>query len=130
MLWRAIIIWLILVVLAVINGITRNALISPRFGEHSGHIISTIILCVAIFVVSIISIRWIAPKAERDALLIGILWVLLTVAFEFIAGHYLFGNSWEKLFADYNILRGRIWVLVLIASLISPLLAAKVKGLS
>jgi hypothetical protein len=127
---RTIYIWLILVALAVINGITRNALISPRFGEHPGHIISTIIFCAIIFIVSLISIRWIEPKSGRDAMLVGILWVCLTVTFEFIAGHYLFGNSWERLFADYNILHGRIWLLVLIASLISPLLATKIRGLS
>ena len=38
--------------------------------------------------------------------MVGIAWVALTVAFEFLAGHYVFGNSWEKLLADYNVLRG------------------------
>jgi hypothetical protein len=129
MLWRAVVIWLILVVLAVINGITRNTLVSPRVGEHAGHIIGTILFCAVIFVVSLLSIQWISPKAGRDALVIGVLWVLMTVAFEFIAGRYLFDQTWEKLFADYNVLRGRIWLLVLVTTFISPLLAAKMKGL-
>jgi len=59
-----------------------------------------------------------------NAIMIGILWILMTVAFEFLAGHYLFGTSWEKIIADYNIARGRIWILVLVATLISPILAA------
>jgi len=42
--------------------------------------------------------------------------VTLTVAFEFLAGHYVFGTPWHQLVADYNIFRGRIWVLVLITS--------------
>jgi len=128
MLFRAIIIWLILVVIAIINGITRNSAISPRLGEQTGHVISTIILCVLIFVLALVSIRWMAPRGESDALLIGLFWVVLTVAFEFLAGHYVFGNSWQKLFADYNIVRGRIWLLVLITSLISPMLAEKLRG--
>jgi hypothetical protein len=69
-----------------------------------------------------------APRGESDALLIGLFWVVLTVAFEFLAGHYVFGNAWQKLFADYNIVRSRIWLLVLITSLISPMLAAKLRG--
>jgi hypothetical protein len=48
---------------------------------------------------------------------------VLTVAFEFLAEHYLFGNSWEKLLADYNIAQGDIWLIVLVMILISPILA-------
>jgi hypothetical protein len=49
--------------------------------------------------------------------------VALTVAFEFFAGHYAFGNSWERLIADYNVFRGRIWILVLLANFFAPLWA-------
>jgi hypothetical protein len=128
MFFRAFIIWLILMFIAVANGITRNAAISPRLGEYAGHVMSTAILCVLIFVLALISIRWMAPRARPDALMIGLFWVGLTVTFEFLAGHYLFGNPWQKLLADYNIVRGRIWVLVLLSSLLSPLLAARVRG--
>ena len=47
---------------------------------------------------------------------------MLTLAFEFLAGHYLFGNSWERLLADYDVARGRIWPLVLIVTFVTPLL--------
>jgi hypothetical protein len=63
-------------------------------------------------------------KAVRDAFLVGLLWVVLTVAFEFLAGHYIFGNSWETLLADYNVFRGRVWLLVLLTNLLAPLLAS------
>lgn len=100
-------------------------MITPKFGEHIGHIISTLILCVIIFAVTRVMIRWIKPNISINAILIGTLWVSLTVAFEFLAGHYLFGTSWEKIIADYNIARGRIWILVLVTTLISPVLAAR-----
>jgi len=54
---------------------------------------------------------------------IGGVWLGLTLAFEFLAGHYLFGNSWHKLLADYDVLAGRIWVFLPIVALISPRLA-------
>jgi len=37
--------------------------------------------------------------------------------------------SWATLFADYNLLRGRIWILVLVATFIAPWLAGRVRGL-
>ena len=33
--------------------------------------------------------------------------------FEFGFGHYVAGHSWSKLFADYSLLTGRVWLLFL-----------------
>jgi len=107
----------------------RNALITPRVGDHAAHVISTFTLCVVLFLVSLATIRWVGPHDPRQAFAIGALWLAMTVAFEFLAGHYLFGNSWAKLFADYNVVRGRIWLLVLITTLLAPWLAARLRGI-
>jgi hypothetical protein len=112
MLSRAVAIWLLLLVVAVFNGALRERLITPRFGEQGSHIVSTAILAAAIFLVAWISVSWIGPKNGLDALVIGIVWVALTV-----------GNSWERLIADYNVFSGRIWILVLAANLLAPLWA-------
>jgi len=128
MLLRAIVIWLLLAVLAVATAGLRTGFITPRIGEGWGHIVGTVILCIVIFFVAWLSIGWIYPAGARDAQHIGILWVLMTLAFEFLAGHYVFGNSWEKLLADYNVVRGRIWVLVLITTYFAPRLALLLRG--
>ena len=120
---RALAIWLLLLILALLNGAIREILLKPRFGEQAGHIVSTASLCAASILLAWFSIAWIGPKNGREALVVGIAWVALTVAFEFLAGHYVFGNSWERLFADYNVFRGRIWILVLVANLFAPLWA-------
>ena len=96
---RALAIWLLLLILAVLNGAIREILLKPRFGEQTGHIVSTAILCAAIILLAWFSIAWIGPKNGREALVVGMAWVTLTVAFEFVAGHYVFGNSWEGLLA-------------------------------
>jgi len=102
-------------------------LITPKIGDLAGHIISTISLCVLIFLVSYFSICWINPTGSLEPLIIGSFWVTLTVAFEFLAGHYVFGNSWQKLFGDYNVMQGRIWIMVLVADFTAPIWAAKVR---
>jgi len=107
----------------------RNAFISPQIGEHGGHIVSTVILCVLIFLVTILLIKWIGPESHNDARAIAILWVSMTIAFEFLAGHYLFGHPWSKLLADYNMAMGRIWALVLIATFVAPIWAVRIKRL-
>jgi hypothetical protein len=47
-------------------------------------------------------------QQPSDAWKIGDLWVALTLGFEFLAGHYVFGNSWRKLLEDCDVLEGRI----------------------
>jgi hypothetical protein len=44
----------------------------------------------------------------------------LTVAVEFLAGHFLFGRDWKVLLADYNLAAGRIWLIVLVVTLTAP----------
>jgi len=129
MVLRAIAIWLALLGIAIVNGAVRSAWISPRLGEYAGHVFSTIVLCACIAWLAFASIRWVAPAGLREAFLVGVLWVVLTVAFEFIGGPYLFGNPWPKLLADYDIMHGRLWLLVLVTNLLAPLWAAKMKGI-
>ena len=123
MIIKAFAIWSAILVLAILNGGLRTRLIVPKIGEQAGHIVSTIILCGLILLVSRISMSWVGPNSRLENLLIGMFWVLLTVGFEFLAGHYAFKKSWESLLADYNVAQGRIWILVLITNLLAPTIA-------
>lgn len=129
MLLRATIIWFLLAFLAILNGTVREVFITPAVGEQAGHVTSTVVFCIVILAVAVVSLGWIGPASRRDALTVGIVWVLLAFGFEFIAGHYLFGNSWEMLLADYHILQGRIWLLVPFTTLLAPLWAFRIRRL-
>jgi hypothetical protein len=112
---RALLVWVLLVVLAILNGLVREAVVSPRVGSAAGHVVSSILLAGLIALTAWLSIPWIAPGTARRAW-----WLSLTVAFEFLAGHYAFGHPWPRLLADYNVLRGRVWLLVLATTFVAP----------
>ena len=92
---RSTVVWFLFLLLAIMNGALRNAVLTPRLGEFWGHITSTILLSTAMLVVTWLTIEWIRPARSTEALLIGGGWALMTVAFEFLAGHYVFGSPWE-----------------------------------
>jgi len=119
-------VWIIFVILAIINGIIRNQYIAPRFGDYAGHVISSVILIALIFVVTFFFIRHIRVTAFKELLYIGTFWLILTIIFEFVFGHYVVGHPWERLFADYNILTGRLWSLVLLNNLLAPIICGKI----
>jgi hypothetical protein len=125
---RSLVVWCAFVVLAVINGGFREAVLTPRLGEHESHVIGTITLCTAILIVTWLTIAWIRPAKSTEALLIGGGWVLMTVAFEFLVGHYIFRTSWARLLSDYDVLGGRVWLLVLATVAFAPLTMARARN--
>ena len=128
MLARSVLIWFVLLTLAIANGAVREGLLSPRIGRGAGHVVSTVLLSAVILLVGWVAVPWIGPRSIQESWLIGLTWVALTVAFEFLGGHFLFGRPWTLLFADYNLLAGRIWVMVLIVSLITPVVSYTRRG--
>ena len=118
-------IWFILAVSAILVATFRNEVLLPQFGEQTAHQIGTLLFLIVQFLIIYLFIKRDKLKEIRTALLIGIFWLILTIIFEFLFGHYVIGHPWEKLFADYNILRGRIWVLVLINNVVAPLISSK-----
>ena len=65
--------------------------------------------------------RW-PPVSAREAWYIGLFWMALTVAFEFLFFHYVGGHSWEALLANYDMAKGRLWPLILVWVAIAPYL--------
>ena len=128
MLKRALVIWALMLVAASVNGAIREALLSPRMGDVAGRAVSTLTLSGLVLLLTYVTIQWIHPRSRPDAWVVGGLWVALTLAFEFLAGHFLFGTAWSQLREDYNVFRGRIWILVLITIVVAPRLCARIRG--
>jgi hypothetical protein len=128
MLLRASLVWLGILALASLNGALRDLIVAPRIGDTVARAISTVILCGLVLLVTWLSIRWLGPRGPRQALGVGLLWVALTLTFEVAAGR-LSGKPWSVVLADYDVLRGRIWILVPIVTFLAPLWAGRVRGL-
>ena len=122
MLARAGAIWFGIMLAAILNGAIRDTVLAPRLGDLGARAVSCLTLVAVVLLVTWISLQWIGPTSLADAWQIGVMWLALTLAFEFGAGHYLFGTPWSALLADYNVLAGRLWVLVLVATVTAPAL--------
>jgi hypothetical protein len=120
--------WLGLVALAIVNGALREKTYGPHMEELSAHQLSTVIgLC--LFAAYIWFLTGLCRlETARQALLIGAMWLIMTVAFEFLFGHYVAGHSWSRLLHDYNLLKGRVWVLVLIWTAVAPYFFYRVRS--
>ena len=116
-------IWFIFLVAAILNGAFRNSKLVPIIGQYAGHVVSTIILVSVILLITFVFLKIINIEyTNTDLLLIGTFWVVLTMIFEFVFGHYVMKTPWQVLITDYNIFKGRVWLLVLVAEFIAPIL--------
>lgn len=117
---RYIALWLVLLVAAVGNGALREATFAKAMPELRAHQLSTAIGSVLIGVLIWLFVRIWPPPSSRDAIAIGVVWLCMTVAFEFFMGRVLRKKSAQELLADYNLLKGRVWVLFLAWLTIAP----------
>ncbi|MBW2983437.1 hypothetical protein KY327_03985 [Candidatus Woesearchaeota archaeon] len=119
--------WLAMSFLAILNAGMRERFFKERMSELRAHQLSTVTLIAMILAATKAFLVLLEPEATTGQLFVlGVVWMLLTLAFEFLMGHYAFGNSWRKLLADYDLARGRVWVLVPVAMLLAPWLIGSV----
>jgi hypothetical protein len=128
MLFRAVVVWFGILVLASLNGALRDLIVAPRSGDTIARAISTVILCGLILLVTWYTIRWVGPQSPTQALGVGAFWLVLTLCFELGAGRYT-GKPWAVILEDYNLLRGRIWLLVPIVTFLAPYWIGRTHGL-
>ena len=126
--WKAMALWLLLVVLAIANGTLREKVLVPALGSTVAMQISGVTLAVAIFLVSWFTLPWHGRLSPSGYWLIGFFWLFMTMMFEFGFGHFIARKSWPELLDAYNVARGNLWIVVLLAVLLSPWLGAKLRG--
>ena len=56
---------------------------------------------------------------------VGIVWFVLTLAFEIAFGRYVVHASWSRIASDYDLLRGGLLPIGLLVLTAAPLIAAK-----
>lgn len=126
---KSLALWAAILLLAILNGLFRESVLIPAFGSVAGLIVSGILLCACIFLTALIAMPWLGPLGSRRYLLVGLLWLLLTLAFEFVFGRFVQHKPWPELFAAYTFRGGNIWPLVLLVTCLSPWLAARFRRL-
>jgi hypothetical protein len=127
--FRAAVLWFAILALAMLNGTLREKWLVPALGSFPALILSGILLSGCIFVVALLAAPWYGPLASAQWLGVGALWLAMTLAFEFGFGRLVQHKPWAEILAAYTFKGGNLWPLVLAVVLISPWLAAKLRGL-
>ena len=125
---KSILIWLLFIPLAILNGFLRDKWIAPAMGMEYAEPLSGILLCLLMFAVTCLFIPRLGKGTRKQFLRVGLVWMLLTVVFETILG-LVAGMSAREILRTYNVLTGNLWLVVVIFVWLTPWLAARTRGM-
>jgi hypothetical protein len=124
---RSVVVWIVLIAAEILHGIARGIFLVPHVGEFRSNQIGVFTGCVIILVIALVFVRWINATRLSQRLIVGLLWLALTLVFETLFGRFVMGLSWERLASDYNVLEGGLLPFGLLVLLLSPLIASKLR---
>ena len=125
---RALVVWLVLIAVEFIHGVLRAIFLVPVVGDFKARQIGVFSGSVFILVVTFLFIRWLDAPDTRALLHVGVLWLFLTLTFEFTFGHFVFGRPWEDLASDYELRHGGLLAFGMAVLMLSPVIAARLRG--
>jgi hypothetical protein len=125
---RALLVWLVIIAAESVNGTLRTLYLAPVIGDFPARRVGVFVAIAVIFAITLAFSRWMAARTRAQLLGIGVLWVVLTVIFEFALGRGVLHYEWSRLLSDYDLSQGGLMLFGLLALAFTPLLAARVRG--
>ncbi len=117
---RYLLAWFGMLAVAIANGALRQMTFAQHMAELPAHQLSTLIGSVVIGLFIWFVVRVWPLSSSTHALKIGVMWLALTVAFEFAMGRFISHRTWLDLLADYNLMEGRVWIVFLVWLALAP----------
>jgi hypothetical protein len=124
---RVLVVWCLIIVAETVHGILRRLYLDPVIGVLNANHIGVFVGLALVFLICLATSRWIGPRSTLGWMQVGLVLVVLMIAFEFVVGRAL-GYSWYRILADYDPSRGGLMLLGMIGVLYAPRFAARLRG--
>ncbi len=120
--FSTVLVWFAMLLVSMANGALRDLGYGPWLSPLLAHQVSTATELLLLWAVMAAYFHWVPPTSKSEAWRIGLVWMVMTVAFEFLFFHYVGKHSWAALLANYDVMHGRVWVFVPLWLLVGPVL--------
>ena len=120
---RSLLVWLCFIPVAILNGGLRQYVLVRWFDEVGANALSGVLLSLFILLITWLLLPRIVWYNQKESFRIGIVWMLLTIGFEFTFG-LTGGISFRELFSGYNPMSGNLWLLVVVTTFGAPRLVS------
>ena len=83
---RGVAVWCCIIVVEVFHGIARTLFLAPTLGDFRARQVAVFTGSFLILILTTSLIRWIRPAHAGEAAYVGVVWLVLTLAFEIAFG--------------------------------------------
>jgi hypothetical protein len=125
---RVVGIWLTLMAVESIHGVLRRLFLEPLLGDLRARQVSVFTGAVLIALVFWFTIKWLGPLPVKRWWQLGLLWLVMTLAFEIGLGRAA-GLSWDRIASDFDLRRGGLLGIGMLVILVAPRILAHRRGL-
>jgi hypothetical protein len=127
LLMRACAVWALIAVAKTLHGTILNLFLATVLGDHRARQFGVVVGSIMILVIAWFFIRWIGARSTAQLLAVGLVWLVLMLAFEICVGRAV-GSSWEQIALDYNPSKGGLMLIGMNVILLAPLLVARARS--
>ena len=124
---KSFLVWLLFIPLAIANGALRDLVFTPTLGDTLGRAASSLALSLLILGLTLLLVKRLGVDTRAGYLVVGAFWLVLTLLFEVSFFVLVMGHPMDELLKDFDIFRGRLWLVVLVTTFFAPLLASKMR---
>ena len=121
---RAVAIWILIAVAETLHGVARTLVVVPILGDRPSRQLGVFVGSAMILGMAWLFVTWIRAMTRPQLLAVGLLWLVLMLAFEIGLGRAV-GSSWERILSDYDPRQGGLMIMGMGVLLLAPLLAAR-----
>ena len=119
-------VWLMEILVSGFNFfVLMNLIYEPRWGVLVAHQIGMSSRIVYISIFAYLLLRYVKKYATKDLVHVGVLWIGLTLLFEW-GGSLAMGVPVEEILIGWNIFAGYMWSYVLLTYLLAPLIVGTI----
>jgi hypothetical protein len=115
-------VWLMEIIVSGFNFfVLMNLVYEPMWGELLAHQLGMSTRIIYIFIFAYLLLRYVKKYETKDLIHVGLLWLGLSLAFEWV-GSLALGRPLDEILVGWNVLAGYMWPFVLLTYLLSNLI--------
>ncbi|HEV7606748.1 MAG TPA: hypothetical protein VGO61_05390 [Steroidobacteraceae bacterium] len=123
---RVALVWMLIMLVETGHGVIREVFIAPVIGGLRARQLGVLVGCILIFIIALLTARWMSARTQREQLMAGAFWVALTLVFEIALGRAT-GATWFRILSDYNPVHGGLMLLGLAFMFFTPWLTRRIR---
>ena len=125
---RAAVVWGVIALMAVANGLLRERVVAPALGDRRALQVSGVTLALLVLAAAWGFADFMGVHQAGPSLAVGVQWLIMTLVFEAGLGRWVMKRRWKDLLQIFDVTKGDLFLLVLLVTLLAPYVVGKVRG--